>query len=235
VFLGVGYQFESFFPRDPVLLGLIVGLSHIGVIALRNSRLIVLTAGFLVLYTAFYLWLNIPSYHWYFGVHYLFGTIYAVLGLQALRDVIGTYARKRIAVSIAMLTGALMLGKQASFAHAAISSAGSYAQYKEIGLWLKEHTREDATIACVEIGHIGWYSRRYIIDILGLVNPHNAKFIGEQKLDEWLKHYQPDFILVHNPRWPHEASAKKVLEDGTFVPVPHFTFEGYALIQRWNR
>jgi len=34
--------------------------------------------------------------------------------------------------------------------------------YQIIGQWLKENTPDDAKVALVEIGTVGWYSDRYI-------------------------------------------------------------------------
>jgi hypothetical protein len=96
---------------------------------------------------------------------------------------------------------------------------------------LNQHTAENAKIAAVEIGTIGWYSDRHIIDILGLVNPLNARFIGERRFEEWLNHYSPDYILIHDPLWPHEAGAVAARDAGRFAPDPRFTFAGYGLLR----
>lgn len=84
----------------------------------------------------------------------------------------------------------------------------------------------------VEIGIIGWYSNRPIIDILGLVSPLNARFIGERKFEEWLKHYSPDLILIHDPPWPHEVGAVNALAAGRFEPDPRFDFQKYRLLRK---
>lgn len=104
--------------------------------------------------------------------------------------------------------------------------------YKEIGTWVRDNTEEDAKIACVEIGHVGWYSGRYIIDILGLVTPHNAKLVGERKLDEWLKYYHPDYLLVHDPLWPHESSVQSLEDKRLFLPMENFDFPGFRLLKK---
>ena len=235
IFLGVAYQYGVFFNHDPLLLGLPLLLIVIGLTAHRNNHVVRMIAGFLVLYSTFYLWLNIPNYHWYYGVYYLFGTVFAVLGLETLVRETGRVLRgngRRPGIIAAVLVGLLLIGKQSRFSYTSLSSVGSYLSYREIGVWLKEHTHTDAKIACVEIGHIGWYSQRYVIDILGLVNPYNAKFIGDQKLSEWLHYYHPDYILIHDPIWPHEVSARDLLEKHVFAPVDDFNFPGFKLLKR---
>ena len=103
--------------------------------------------------------------------------------------------------------------------------------YKEIGLWLAENTEQDASIAVVEIGTIGWYSQRRIIDILGLVTDEVADFVAEGDFVSWLLLYPPDFMMVHDPVWQFES----VLEQspsvlgGSFNEVPDFQFPGFRL------
>lgn len=106
--------------------------------------------------------------------------------------------------------------------------------YKEIGYWFKKNTKENVSLAMVEIGIIGWYSDRKIIDILGLVNPKNAKFIGERKFNKWLSIYNPDYILIHDPIWVHEKSAKKALASGMYIFDNRFNsnFAGYKLLKK---
>lgn len=109
---------------------------------------------------------------------------------------------------------------------------GPFTPNKNIGIWLNQNTEENTQIAMVEIGTVGWYSNRYIIDILGLVTPLNARFIGGRKFEEWLNHYSPDYILIHDPPWPHEAGAGKAWATGRFEPDRRFGFARYRLLRR---
>ena len=81
---------------------------------------------------------------------------------------------------------------------------GPNENYKYIGEWIRNNTPSDNKIASVEIGNIGWYSDRYIIDILGLVNPLNAEFVGRNDFSKWFEYYKPDYILIHELDWPQE-------------------------------
>ena len=104
--------------------------------------------------------------------------------------------------------------------------------YPVIGRWLARNTPRDASIAMVEIGIIGFYSERRIVDILGLVSPGNAEALGERRFDAWVERYQPDFVLVHDPVWPHEQSILPYLERGIYRVHRPFRFPGYALLTR---
>jgi hypothetical protein len=158
-----------------------------------------------------------------------------MLGINAIYQYLRTsryFPQKAIAYGVALALFLSIFIPQLRFAHSRLMNAGGYTNYQNIGKWMELNTAPDAKIATVEIGAIGWYSKRYIIDILGLVNPYNAKFIGERKFDEWLKYYHPDYILGHSPLWSHEVSLKKLMEEKTYVPVDSFHFDGYILLRK---
>ena len=44
--------------------------------------------------------------------------------------------------------------------------------------------------------------------------------------------YAPDYILAHDPLWPHEQSVRALVEAGVYVPVPGVPFRGHVLLSR---
>ena len=104
--------------------------------------------------------------------------------------------------------------------------------YVATGNWLKENTAPEASVALVEIGLVGWYSERYIIDILGLVNPYNADYVAQREFSSWLMHYQPDYLLRHEPVWPHETSIPPLEAAGFYEEVSNFPVPGLVLLRR---
>ena len=185
---------------------------------------------FLILYSCFYIFLNIPNYNWYYAPYFSLGLCYVVKGASCLFQKI--YLRNRLLAAMVTLLPVVIIvlyGFQISNAH---NGHGSHLDYQKIGLWLKENTPQSAKIAMVEVGTVGWYSDRYIIDVLGLVNPHNAQFIGEKKFTKWLEFYNPDYFLVHNPLWGHEISAKVLIKNNWYKEDSRFNFPGYLLLKR---
>ena len=157
---------------------------------------------------------------------------YCTQGILLIADILGTMfdsPLKWVGHISALLLAATLIYWAISIASI---TRGSFTPYKNIGIWLNQNTQENAKIALVEIGTVGWYSDRPIIDILGLVNPLNARFIGERKLEEWLNHYSPDYILIHDPPWPHEVGAEKALAMGRFKLDIRFDFQGYKLLSQ---
>ncbi|MCB0334531.1 MAG: hypothetical protein KDD55_13590, partial [Bdellovibrionales bacterium] len=99
-----------------------------------------------------------------------------------------------------------------------------------IGTWLAQNTPQEAKIATAEIGALGWYSKRYMIDILGLVTPGNSQRLKDQKLSEWLSHYEPDFLVVHDPPWPlEEPSLTRLMNESRVSRIDGNFSRGYAL------
>jgi hypothetical protein len=79
-----------------------------------------------------------------------------------------------------------------------------------VAQWLDRHTPPDAVIAAHDIGAIGYFTRRPILDLAGLISPEVIPFIrDEAKLGEWMQvkdaHYFvtfPDWYPQLMTRWP---------------------------------
>ena len=133
---------------------------------------------------------------------------------------------------IPILSGVLLPYLILAFSAVELQARGRFEPYADIGIWLKENTEAESSVAMVEIGTVGWYSDRHIIDILGLTNKYNADYIAEGDVLGWLLHYKPDYILIHDPIWPHEKSANFMRSEDFYHEVTDFNFSGYSLLAR---
>ncbi|MBF0543264.1 MAG: hypothetical protein HQM08_02465 [Candidatus Riflebacteria bacterium] len=78
--------------------------------------------------------------------------------------------------------------------------------WKKIGTWLNENTKKETTIALNPIGQIGFFSKRPILDMLGLIDRTIAKsprtqsktrIIGHEKSNsEYVLGRKPDIIIL---------------------------------------
>lgn len=67
--------------------------------------------------------------------------------------------------------------------------------------WVANHTAQDALIAAHDIGALGYFGDRRIIDLAGLVSPEVIPFIrDEQRLAAYLNHQQVDYLVTF-PGW----------------------------------
>ena len=76
-------------------------------------------------------------------------------------------------------------------------------EYREAALWIRDNTDPDQTVAASEIGYIGYYADRNLVDMHGLLHPEAIEQLKHEGVDWWLQK-QPDYIIVHTPGWPGE-------------------------------
>jgi hypothetical protein len=70
--------------------------------------------------------------------------------------------------------------------------------YTEVGEWLRDNTPESATVSYMEIGYLGYASRRTIIDPVGLVSPGGLEAVARGDFDWVFDAYKPDYY-IDNP------------------------------------
>lgn len=94
--------------------------------------------------------------------------------------------------------------------------------YKEISKWFNQHTNASESIETVEVGIIGYYSKRKIIDGVGLIQPKIAQHLLKKDFDWSINEYKPDYILLSPMfRWllpPGEWIKKYRIIDKYTVP-----------------
>lgn len=150
-----------------------------------------------------YLVLDVPFYHWYVA-HWGIGLAVLVgLGfcwsISTLGKVKSRFVRGTLIPLVVLLVGATTL----------LSGWGvrRYWQgepnpanrlYAKTGHWLHKHTPPGSSVAYIEIGQIGYYSERQIVDLLGLVSPGVAKRLKKGNFLWAYQFYQPDYV-IYNP------------------------------------
>ena len=68
--------------------------------------------------------------------------------------------------------------------------------HKGIGVWLLENTQASDTICAEDIGYMGYYSGRHILDQDGLVSPQAIPFIKGRNRLGLLKKYKPAYFVT---------------------------------------
>lgn len=81
------------------------------------------------------------------------------------------------------------------------------AVYRAVGEWLNKNTPADAAVGALEVGIIGYYSERPMIDFAGLVQPEIATRLGKETTyaDSALwaaAHYQPATLVIQEGLFP---------------------------------
>lgn len=226
-FVTIGYQLDWFWGGRRWFLAAVLAFSVLGAWSTRTTiptRVLFLNAAFQAV--VFFV-LNVPNYHWYYGLFYLVVLGFAGVGLGQFL----THTRG-LPRALALATVAVGLYALGALGSRATLGAGPYPGYAQVGEWLARNTEASATVALVEVGTVGWYSRRPLIDILGLVTPKTGRFIKDRDLNSWLKEYSPDYILIHEPSWNFETAAVAAAAAGHYADARDFRVAGYRLLHR---
>jgi hypothetical protein len=75
-----------------------------------------------------------------------------------------------------------------------------------VAQWLDQNTPPDALIAAHDIGAIGYFTRRPILDLAGLISPEVIPFIrDEAKLGDWIRAKGAQYLVTF-PGWYPQSS-----------------------------
>ncbi len=77
-----------------------------------------------------------------------------------------------------------------------------------VAQWLDQHTPPKAIIAAHDIGAIGYFTRRPLLDLAGLISPEVIPFIrDEARLGEWMKAKGAQYFVTFPAWYPRLSSA----------------------------
>jgi hypothetical protein len=77
--------------------------------------------------------------------------------------------------------------------------------------WLAEHTGSDDLLAVHDIGAVGYFTRRPLLDLAGLITPKVIPIIrDEAALFEFVKSRQAEYLVTF-PSWYRELTARPEL------------------------
>jgi hypothetical protein len=146
----------------------------------------------------------------YIGHLLVLGIVVCALGFDALRRMV-----RPGWLVVALATGALVqIG--AATARGAATYAAEVRNINDLQVrtarWIAAHTSPDARIATNDIGAIGFFGRRFILDTEGLVSPEAIWPKRMHRHLEFLEASKPD-VLVIFPNWYPKVAARTDLFD----------------------
>ncbi len=152
-----------------------------------------------------------------------------VLGLTAWRKLVAGItadARTRRA-AVAIFTSLAILQSVLLYELEVVPPTRAFSQALEtmlggMGRWLDTNASEDALVAACDIGAIGYYSHRRILDLGGLVSPEINRMRREIDVDRIIEEglylkFGPDYLVDRN-RFPERFSGA-VIEGVSFESV----------------
>jgi hypothetical protein len=181
----------------------------LGVPALLLFRFWLLPLAWVALYILAYSVLNVPFYSWYV-VPVVFGLmILAAAGVAGVVELVmwlycrfrpGTAARSlRVGLSIVAVLG-LAPGLYAQLEQTRTWAEANPVErlYEKTGIWLDNNTAPDASVGYFEIGRVGYYAHRTMIDPLGLIDPVIAPHVAQGDMIWAYEHYRPSYIIYND-------------------------------------
>ena len=106
--------------------------------------------------------------------------------------------------------------------------------YEELGLWFRDNSPPGATIAISDVGAVGYFSERRVLDMFGLIDPHIAQLRGRM-------HYKadPTYVLSRRPDYVVVVSLNDEGDGYSFQRIPDYAIhrrpefhEQYELIRK---
>jgi hypothetical protein len=89
-------------------------------------------------------------------------------------------------------------------------------------VWIRDNTPADSRIAAHDIGALGYFSERAILDLAGLTSPDAIPILrDEEALQAWIDREQADYLMTF-PGWYRLLSARGTpvhVSQGVFSPA----------------
>jgi hypothetical protein len=156
--------------------------------------------------------------------------IYGVAGIawlldrRAMRGHGGRVLGRVWVVSIALIViGYIPLGAAAYTTDVSIIDDEMVA----VAHWLTANTAPDAVIAVHDIGAIGYFARRPLLDLAGLISPEVIPFIrDEARLLDWMQAHGAQYLVTFPTWYPDLVCAsnwKRVFEGDSAASPEHLT------------
>ncbi len=189
---------------------LVVCFAAVGLVQLWRARSpLLLIPAWALLHTLGYTLLRIAyPFAWYYAPVIACVLILAGLGSAALITLAGqwwTARRYAPALVLGAITGLCVVGI-ALFSYRATWDfvttfedayyAGARDQvYRQVGRWLAEHSEPQAAVALTEVGTIGYFSDRRIIDLMGLVTYDLRDLPKQGNFAETIDSLRPGYVI----------------------------------------
>jgi hypothetical protein len=163
------------------------------------------------LYFCAYTFLGVSRAFWYYAPLAPGFIVLVGLGTTAAASLLPAHQKNRyqhapIYLAVLLLI-VLAVQQAASLMRMSTRSDARFPVYQAVGQWLADNTPINAKVGVIELGMIGYYAQRSMLDFAGLLYPDVAKQLSaETGFDEaalWaIEHYPLDYIVVPQGIFP---------------------------------
>jgi hypothetical protein len=217
----------------PLFILAVIGTIHI--IRSRRDLLFfpIWTSGYALSYTL----AAGPMHPWYYTPFYCGYLVLIFLGWMRFTDRFQWFLRKPavIAIGAFAVVATLTLSYQRAV-YLKNTQEHINGVNQQIGLWLKQNSPPEAVIAIKDIGVIGYYSGRTVLDLAGLVSPQCIPYRARNDFLGPILRFRPDYFAFS----AGQARALNLEQSAVlryYLPVKTITFGqgSYTIYQTENR
>ncbi len=214
----------------------VVGLGRVAVKERHWALLLLWTALYFLAYTL----LGVSRYFWYYApLVPAFVVLVAEGAVALLRLIVRLRAPQTLSAG---LTGLLLIALLAPLLSGTLGAAWRsdprLKPYREIGQWLALNTPPQATVGALEVGIIGYYAQRPMVDFAGLIQPEVARrFTADSTYQEsaaWaIQNYRPDYVVLHGNGFSYPAESDWF--QAAYLPVRQFADQDSLWLTLYRR
>ncbi len=232
-FWGQGHIYLKFFLKTLVAAWWyylpVIALAAVGLVTqLRDKPYLIILFMFVVLQQASYVLLNVPGYHWYL-VNWD-GSI-ALAACFGAGFILHRINKRALLLSSLPAAAFIIMDCYKSFGVYPIDPRDQayQAAVQEVDTIVKE----EGSLATLEVGTIGFHTKRSIVDLVGLASP-NPEYISGKNNDRFFAAL-PTVIMFHAPIWHFERALaddlrfRMLYEHVGFSRDPFFPMQYYKL------
>jgi hypothetical protein len=200
---GLGTRF-SYYWEIPLFRvhSLLVLIGLIGLSGVQRYRAWWLVIGWSIAHTIAYGILGVTSYFWYYTPLIVSSVVLIGIAVAAMTSAARRMLNAPVTyVLVGVIVGVLLLPQITGLRSLAIQGDPRLPVYRTIGEWLHTHTPADAHVAVLEVGIIGYYAQRPMIDFAGLIQPTTAaRFTHLASYSDaaiWVtQEFRPDYVVL---------------------------------------
>lgn len=184
--------------------------------ALGKRQPWLMVVGWSLIYFLAYTVLGVSKYFWYYAPLVVGFVTLVALGAEGLSRLIRSrVGRRGIVGLVGSLLAVLVLPQIGGLLYFRQHNDTRLGIYRATGEWLRTHTPADARVGSLEVGIIGFYSERSMVDFAGLLQPGTALQLGPTTGYEdaalWaVAEFRPTHLVLQRDVFPRlEQDARK--------------------------
>ena len=150
------------------------------------------------------------------------------LGLEGLRPFT---TNRWVVPALAVVALVRLASQDVRFAGRYVGQVSNInALHVAMGRWAAAHTAPGAVLAANDIGALGYFSGRTILDLEGLVTPGILPFKTGKRHMAYLEQQRPDLLIIFPEWYPHLVNGTTVFREVHRLSVPRVTAAHDALV-----